>query len=190
MKVKPGIDNLLDNYQNLLKGKKIGLLVNHSSINSKFHNSISLIKNSSLWHLGAIFVPEHGFYGDKEYMDDVESYYDPYLQLPVHSLYGKYLKPTPEMLAGIDTLIFDLQDVGVRYYTYASTLSYCMEKCAELNKELFVLDRPNPLNGTIIQGTMLEQGFEFFVGEFPLPVRHGFTIGELALFINDYKNYK
>ena len=186
MKVKPGIDNLFERYHHVLDKKNIGLLVNQASINSSFVHSIILFKNARNCRLKAIFTPEHGLYGIKEYMDKVPSSHDTSLQLPVYSLYGNALSPSDDMLANIDTMIFDMQDVGSRYYTYAATMALCMQKCAQLHKDFIVLDRPNPLNGITVQGNILKPGFESFVGMFPLPVRHGMTMGELALYMKDH----
>lgn len=190
MKIQLGIDNFLSNYIKDYYYKKIGLVANQASINSNLIHSIHLLKGIKNCQFKILFVPEHGLYGIKEYMETVDSYYDKYLDLEVISLYGEDLKRSVEKFKEIELLIFDLQDVGIRYYTYISTLSFCMEICSELDISFIVLDRPNPLSGSVIQGNLLEIGFESFVGKFPLPVRHGLTIGEIALFIKDYLNLK
>ena len=112
------------------------------------------------------------------------SFQDHHTGLPVHSLYGKHLKPEPEMLEGVDAIVFDIQDVGSRYYTFIYTLSYIMEACSKLGIEVVVLDRPNPINGISTEGPVLEPGYESFVGRYPIPIRHGMTVGELALLFN------
>ncbi len=187
--VKPGIDNLIENYLNAILKKKIALVANLASINHKIQSTIDILHNIIGNNLTAIFTPEHGLYGYKEYMVKVKSEFNSKLNIPIYSLYSNNLAPTEKMLKKIDTIIFDLQDIGVRYYTYASTLALCMEKCSILNKELIILDRPNPLSGNIIQGKILEKGYESFVGKLPIPVRHSLTIGELALLIKDYYKF-
>ncbi len=187
--VKPGIDNLIENYLNAILKKKIALVANLASINHKIQSTIDILHNIIGNNLTAIFTPEHGLYGYKEYMVKVKSEFNSKLNIPIYSLYSNNLAPTGKMLKKIDTIIFDLQDIGVRYYTYASTLALCMEKCSILNKELIILDRPNPLSGNIIQGKILEKGYESFVGKLPIPVRHSLTIGELALLIKDYYKF-
>ncbi|MFD2873976.1 exo-beta-N-acetylmuramidase NamZ domain-containing protein [Mucilaginibacter ximonensis] len=170
-------------YLNYLKGKNIGMVVNPTSIIGK--NKTSLV--DSLLKLGInikkVYGPEHGFRGDASNGAKIDDAVDAKTGLPVISLYGKHYKPTPADLNGIDLLIFDIQDVGVRFYTYISTLHYVMEACAENNIELMVLDRPNP-NGTIIDGPILDTAFRSFVGMHQIPIAHGMTIGEYAQMIN------
>jgi uncharacterized protein YbbC (DUF1343 family) len=188
--VKLGIDNLIENHLYLIKNKNIALLANIASVNNKNKPTSLLLYEIIGSRLKKILAPEHGFYGFKEYMVKIESEFDLNLKIPIYSLYGDDIEPSDNMLADIDTLIFDLQDIGVRYYTYASTLALCMKKCSILHKELIILDRPNPLSGNVVQGTILEKGFESFVGQLNIPIRHGLTIGELALLIKDYFKYE
>ena len=178
---KPGIDNLIENKISLLHNKRIALITNLASINYKNIPTSYLLYEIIRDNLKAILVPEHGLYCFKEYMVKVESDSEPLLKIPIYSLYGDHIAPPNEL--------FHLQDVGVRYYTYSSTLTLCMEKCSILKKELIVLDRPNPLSGNIVQGNILEKKFQSFVGMLQIPIRHGLTIGELALLIKDYFNY-
>lgn len=170
-------------YVDYLKGKNIGMVVNPTSIIGK--NKMPLV--DSLLKLGInikkVYGPEHGFRGNASNGAKVDDAVDAKTGLPVISLYGKHYKPTPADLAGIDLMIFDIQDVGVRFYTYISTLHYVMEACAENNIELMILDRPNP-NGTIIDGPILDTAYRSFVGMHPIPISHGMTIGEYAQMIN------
>ncbi|MCO6495700.1 MAG: DUF1343 domain-containing protein, partial [Bacteroidetes bacterium] len=168
-------------YVPLLKGKSVAMVVNQTSTINQTHLVDSLLKlGIKIKH---IFAPEHGFRGDHSAGASVASGIDSKTGIPLISLYGKNKKPTPEQLAGVDIVLFDIQDVGVRFYTYISTMHYVMEACAEQNIPLIILDRPNP-NGNYIDGPVLKKGFESFVGMHPIPVVHGLTIGELAQMIN------
>lgn len=170
-------------YLHYLKGKSIGMVVNPTSIIGK--NKMPLV--DSLLKLGInikkVYGPEHGFRGNASNGAKVDDAVDAKTGLPVISLYGKHYKPTAADLRGIDLMIFDIQDVGARFYTYISTLHYVMEACAENNIELMILDRPNP-NGTIIDGPILDTAYRSFVGMHPIPISHGMTIGEYAQMIN------
>ncbi|MCX6351439.1 MAG: DUF1343 domain-containing protein [Bacteroidetes bacterium] len=170
-----------DMYLTHLKGKKIALVVNQTSIIGKDLLVDFFIKQKLT--VVKIFAPEHGFRGNAEAGANVFNYKDKKTKLPVVSLYGKKLKPDSADLEGVDLVIFDIQDVGVRFYTYISTLHYIMEACAENNKPLMLLDRPNPL-GFYVDGPVLEKGFESFVGMHPVPIVYGMTIGEYAGMIN------
>lgn len=178
--VTTGLDVLFREHNNLLSGKRIGLVANPSSINSDFRFIVDLFHEEKSWKLGSLFGPEHGLRGEMQAEEWCEPYKDPLTGLRVFSLYGQKLKPERSMLDGIDTVVFDMQDVGSRYYTFVYTLSYIMEACGAENISVVVLDRPNPIGGVDIEGPMLEPGYESFVGRFPLPIRHGMTIGELA----------
>ncbi|KEO72478.1 exo-beta-N-acetylmuramidase NamZ family protein [Anditalea andensis] len=171
-------------YLHLVEGKNIGLVVNQTSILSQ-KNNLHLVDFllQSQQKVKKVYVPEHGFRGDADAGEVVNNEIDKKTGLPVISLYGNNKKPSKEALSGIDIMIYDLQDVGVRFYTYISTLHYVMEACAENNIPLIILDRPNP-NGDYIDGPVLEKGFTSFVGMHPIPVVHGLTVGELAGMIN------
>ncbi len=171
----------LDEYLNLLKGKSVGLVVNHTSRVGNAHLVDVLLEEKI--NVKKIFAPEHGFRGKADAGELVANGKDKKSGLPLISLYGKNKKPTKEMLNGIDVLIFDIQDVGARFYTYISTMHYVMEACAENNKQLLVLDRPNP-NGHYVDGPIREAKHQSFVGLDPIPVVHGMTVGELAKMIN------
>lgn len=182
--IKTGADNYAK-YLPLLKDKKIGIVTNQTGIlSNKMHLVDFLLEKNSA--IQKIFAPEHGFRGTADAGEHVIDAKDPKTGLPIISLYGDNRKPKAEQLAGIDLLIFDLQDVGARFYTYISSLHYIMEACAENNIPLLILDRPNP-NGAIIDGPILEKEFTSFVGMHPIPLLHGMTIGEYAQMINGQK---
>ncbi|MGB3781202.1 MAG: DUF1343 domain-containing protein [Tunicatimonas sp.] len=168
-------------YLPLLAGKAVALVVNHTSLINQTHLVDSLVALGV--NVKQIFAPEHGFRGEAGAGDVINDSTDPTTGLPIVSLYGKNKKPTPEQLAAIDLVIFDIQDVGARFYTYISTMHYVMEACAEQDKAMLVLDRPNP-NGFYVGGPVLQPGVESFVGMHPIPVVHGLTVGELAGMIN------
>jgi uncharacterized protein YbbC (DUF1343 family) len=170
-----------EQYLNFLKNKKIAVLANQSSLIGNTHLVDSLLKLSI--DVKKVFCPEHGFRGDADAGEQIKNYKDPKTHLPVISLYGASKKPSVKDLTGIDYLIFDLQDVGARFYTYISSLKYVMEACAENEVKLIVLDRPNP-NGFYIDGPIREEAFSSFVGIAPIPVVHGLTVGEFAKMAN------
>lgn len=165
----------------MLASQRTGIVVNHTSLIGKTHLADTLLKRNV--DLVKIYAPEHGFRGTADAGEEIKDGIDSKTNLPVVSLYGNNKKPTAEQLSDVDVLIFDIQDVGVRFYTYISTLHYVMEACAENNKKLIVLDRPNP-NGHYVDGPILEKEFKSFVGMHPIPIVHGMTIGELARMIN------
>jgi uncharacterized protein YbbC (DUF1343 family) len=177
---KTGADQT-DRYFPLLKGRRIALVVNPTSLISKTHLVDSLITKQ--FNIVRIFAPEHGFRGEAEAGAAIKSGKDVSTGLEVVSLYGKNYKPKPEQLSGLDVVVFDVQDVGCRFYTYLSTLHYVMEACAEKGIQLIVLDRPNP-NGHFVDGPVLQDSLKSFVGLHPIPVIHGMTLGELARMIN------
>jgi len=181
-KILPGADQT-SLYIGYLQGKNIGMVVNQTSvIGSKLMPSVDSLLKLGV-NIKKIFGPEHGFRGNASNGASVENSTDAKTGLPVISLYGKHYKPTVEDLKGIDLMIFDIQDVGARFYTYISTLHYVMEACAENNIELLILDRPNP-NGFYVDGTVLDTAYRSFVGMDPVPIVHGMTIGEYAQMIN------
>ena len=180
-KVKLGIDYLEDQKFNILNGKRVGLLTHPAGVNSNGRSTVLVLHNAKEVNLTALFGPEHGIYGDEKASVPVDDKIDHRTNLPVYSLYGKFRKPTPKMLAELDCLVIDLQDVGVRCYTYVSCMRYVMEACFEAGVEVIVLDRPNPLGGLKIAGPMIDQEWISYVGAFPMPFVHGMTIAELAL---------
>lgn len=165
----------------MVQGKKVGILANHTALVGTKHLVDTLI-NSGI-EVTKIYVPEHGFRGDADAGEHINDGIDPSTGIPIISLYGSNKKPTPPQMENVDILIFDIQDVGARFYTYISSLHYLMEACAENNKPLIVLDRPNP-NGEYFDGPVLKPEFKSFVGMHPIPLVHGLTVGELALMIN------
>ena len=182
--VKTGIDVLEENKFDILRGKRVGLITNPTGVDQRLRSTIDMIFSAPDVKLAAMFGPEHGVRGDYA-AGEINSYTDPSTKLPVYSLYGKTRKPTPEMLEGIDVLVYDIQDIGCRSYTYISTMGLAMEAAAELNIEFIVLDRPNPLGGVKVEGNLVEPGFESFVSQFPIPYVYGLTCGELALLLNN-----
>ena len=168
-------------YLDQLVGKKVAVVGNHTSMVDSVHLVDFLLENGV--EIIKVFAPEHGFRGKADAGEKVNSGVDSKTGLPITSLYGSHKKPTPEDLEGIDLVIFDIQDVGARFYTYISTMTYVMEACAENGKSVMVLDRPNP-NGFYVDGPMLDPAFKSFVGMLPIPVVHGLTVGELAKMIN------
>lgn len=183
--VETGLDVLFRHKKKLLAGKRIGLLANPSAIDSQFRFVVDLFHAEKTWKLTALFGPEHGLRSDKQDQELCGDFTDSLTGLPVYSLYGNHLKPAPEILKNLDVLVFDIQDVGSRYYTFIYTLSYVMEACRGLPVQVMVLDRPNPINGVDLEGPVLESGYESFVGRYPLPIRHAMTSGELALYFHE-----
>jgi uncharacterized protein YbbC (DUF1343 family) len=182
--VKTGLDNV-PQYKRLFDAKRIGIITNHTAYNSNGQYILDVFRNIHSAKVTALFSPEHGIYGIQGAGEAIEDRANTHYNLPVYSLYGKTRKPTKEMLKNIDILIFDVQDVGARFYTYISTMSLAMEAAAECGKRFVVLDRPNPINGLKVEGNILEPNFVSFVGMHPVPVRHGMTIGELATMFNE-----
>ena len=170
-----------DEYFPLLKGKKIAVVANHTAVLGHNH-LVDSLKNSG-FDIKCVFAPEHGFRGESGNGDKVSGGKDPKTGIHIISLYGKHLKPTAKDLEGVKVVVFDIQDVGVRFYTYISTLQYVMEACAELKIQLIVLDRPNP-NGFYVDGPVLKKEFSSFVGMQPIPIVYGMTIGEYAMMLN------
>jgi uncharacterized protein YbbC (DUF1343 family) len=171
----------MDSYLNLIKGKNVGIVANPTSRVGRAHLVDTLVRSGVT--VVRVFAPEHGFRGEEEAGAVIRDGIDPVTGIPVVSLYGNHKKPTPADLNGLDRVVFDIQDVGVRFYTYISTLHLVMEACAEVGVPLLVLDRPNP-NGFYIDGPILDTAFRSFVGMHPVPVVHGMTIGEYSRMIN------
>jgi uncharacterized protein YbbC (DUF1343 family) len=163
-----------------LHGRCVGIVTNQTGVTSQLESIVDAVRRNPGICLKAIYAPEHGFRGDRPAGAYVPSYTDERTGLPVYSLYGPTRHPSAAMLAGVDVLLFDIQDVGDRTYTYISTLAYVMQTAGELKKEVWVLDRPNPLGGETIEGPILEPHYASFIGLYPLPIRHGLTVGELA----------
>ena len=183
--VKPGIEVLRDSGFQQLVGKRVGLVTNPSGVDSQLRSTIDILFDAPGVNLVALYGPEHGVRGDVYAGGAVTDAIDAKTGLPVYSLYGATRKPTKEMLKGIDIMVYDIQDVGARSYTFISTLGLVMEACAELGIEVMVLDRPNPLGGNKIEGCYVEQPFNSFVSQYKIPYVYGLTVGELAQMINE-----
>lgn len=181
--VLTGVDVLERDGFKQLAGANIGLITNQTGINRLAVSNIQLLHNASAVNLRAIFSPEHGLFGKLD-VDRIENSKEPMTGIKVYSLYGTTYRPTPEMLKGIDTLVFDIQDIGTRFYTYISTMGYAMQAAASNGIRFVVLDRPNPINGITVSGPVSLEGKQSMVGFHRLPVRHGMTIGELAKMFN------
>ncbi len=184
-KVKVGLEVLRDIDFAPLKGKRVGLVTNPSGVDHNLKSTIEILFEAPEVNLVALYGPEHGVRGDVYAGGHVADYVDPVTGLTVHSLYGPTRKPTAKMLEGIDVMVYDIQDVGVRCYTFISTLGLVMEACSALDIEVMVLDRPNPLGGNKIEGCYVEQPFNSFVSQYRIPLIYGLTPGELATLINE-----
>jgi uncharacterized protein YbbC (DUF1343 family) len=186
MPVRTGLDLFEKRWPAHLKGARVGLLVHPASVNKRLDHAVDLFMRSRKCKLISLFGPQHGFLGEtQDNMVEWKGFRDRKTGLPVSSLYGRTRKPRPSMLKDIDVLVGDLQDVGARYYTFIWTLELCMQACLENGQSIVVLDRPNPIGGEMIEGTVLDPSFASFVGRRPLPVRHGMTIGEIACYLRD-----
>ena len=184
--VRTGLDVLIEDHRDFLSGKSIGLITNHSGINRSEISNYQIFQETKDVKLKVIFAPEHGFYGEASAGAKVE--YEKQESGPIIiSLYGKNRKPTIEMLKGIDIIIYDIQDIGARFYTYISTLGMAMEVAAKKNIPLMVLDRPNPLGGLKVEGAILDTNYKSFVGYYPIPTRYGMTVGELSFMAKSKK---
>lgn len=183
--VKPGIEVLAENGFEGLKGRRVGLVTNPSGVDRHLRSTIDILYNAPGVELVALYGPEHGVRGDVYAGGKVSDTRDAATGLPVYSLYGETRKPTQAMLDGIDVMVYDIQDVGVRSYTFISTLGLVMEACAQKGVEVMVLDRPNPLGGNKIEGCYVEQPFNSFVSQYKIPYVYGLTVGELAIMINE-----
>lgn len=183
--VKTGIEVLRDRNFDILKGKRIGLVTNPTGVDRNLKSTLDILFEAKEVNLTALYGPEHGVRGNYSAGDLVDFYIDDATKLPVYSLYGKTRKPNAEMLKDVDVLVFDIQDIGSRSYTYISTMGLVMEAAAEFNKEVIILDRPNPLGGNRIEGNVVEDGYYSFVSQFAIPYVHGLTVGELATLLNE-----
>ncbi|MYC78609.1 DUF1343 domain-containing protein [Candidatus Poribacteria bacterium] len=191
LKTELGLNVLLTEKSDWIRGKSIGLITNHTGVDTTLRGNYRLFAEASLCRLSAIFSPEHGFWGavqdgiavDSLDVSDENASHSHRTSVPVYSLYGQSVRPTVSQLEGIDLLVYDMQDVGARYYTYISTLLHAMEAASDQGIEFIVADRPNPITCNAVEGSILERGFESFVGIHRVPVRYGLTIGELAMLL-------
>ena len=189
--VRSGIEVLLSDSLHLVQGKNVGLLTNHTGIywtsDGIVGSTIDALYEANNVDLVALYAPEHGIRGQEQAGAAIDSGRDERTGVPIHSLYGEVRKPTPAMLEGVGVLLFDMQDIGARYYTYVSTMALAMEAAGEQDIPFIVLDRPNPVRGDVVQGNLLKPGYETFVGMYPVPMRHGMTAGELAqLYVGEF----
>jgi uncharacterized protein YbbC (DUF1343 family) len=182
--VLSGLDRLEQENFAALAGKRVGLVTNHTAVTRDGRHIADVLASAQNLQLVALFGPEHGVRGTLEAGAHLEDQKDPKTGVPVYSLYGGSNKPTPEMLQGVDVLVFDIQDVGARFFTYISTLFYCEEASAEMGIPFIILDRPNPVGGVIVEGPVLDMANQSFVGIQAIPIRHGMTVGELAQLFN------
>ncbi len=180
-----GLENLEHGFASELKDRRLGLLANPASVDFQFRHAVQVIQELFPGHLTTIFSPQHGFYAEKQ-DNMIESPHarEPEMGLPIYSLYSHTRIPTAQMFDNLDTLIVDIQDVGTRVYTFIYTISYCMEVAARTGKSVIVLDRPNPIGGDRVEGNILNPEYASFVGRFPIPMRHGMTVGEICRFFN------
>jgi len=187
-KVKSGLDRLLEHPEKHLKPGRLGLVVNHTSLAGDGVHSIVHFRSNTRNPLTQLFAPEHGLYGVDQDMIAIADARDPVSGLAIRSLYGhqaESLTPEAAGLKDLENLVFDIQDIGSRYYTFIYTLANCMQACREAGVRMVVLDRPNPLGGLLVEGNLVDDAYRSFVGQYPLPNRHGMTVGELALLFND-----
>ncbi len=183
--VKLGLERILTDKIGTLKNLRTGLICNQASVNHQFRHAADLFFENPAINLTTLFGPQHGIRGDvQDNMIETTHTTDKQTNLPIYSLYSETREPTAEMLENVDAIVFDLQDVGCRVYTFIYSMANAMKACAKSGKKFIVCDRPNPINGVNIEGNLLEIGHESFVGMFPIPMRHGLTVGELALLFN------
>src|SRR5688500_14309282 len=182
--VRLGSDVLLGTHR--LRGARVGIVCNHASVDHAFRHIVDRLADEPGVQLAAIFGPQHGFRSDvQDNMIETPHRDDAARRVPVYSLYSETREPTAAMLRGIDVVVIDLQDIGSRIYTYVYTMANCLRACGRQGVPVIVCDRPNPINGVDVEGAALAPGFESFVGQFPIPMRHGMTIGELARLFNE-----
>ncbi|MGB3260134.1 exo-beta-N-acetylmuramidase NamZ family protein [Paenisporosarcina sp.] len=185
MEVKLGLDVFMEHYVADVKGKRVGLLTNQTGANRELVSTIRLFHEHADINLTALFAPEHGLKTNAKEGEKFSDFVHSSTGVTVYSLYGKSKKPTDAMMAEVDVIVFDMQDIGARYYTYIYTMAYMMEACARTRKKMFVLDRPNPIGGVEVEGNFIDSDYASFVGLYPIPNRHGMTVGELASYFNE-----
>jgi uncharacterized protein YbbC (DUF1343 family) len=184
--VKLGLERLLDEEISTLRGLRVGLICNQASVDHSLMHAADLLSNHSDLRLTTLFGPQHGIRGEvQDNMVETDHATDAHTGLPIYSLYSETREPTGQMLEDVDALVFDMQDVGCRIYTFVYTMANCMRAAQRLGKRVIVCDRPNPINGRDIGGNILDPAFESFVGQFPIPTRHGMTVGEMARMFNE-----
>lgn len=188
-RVITGLESFTDDPPNGIEGKRLGLLANPASVDHHFTHALTRIDERFPGSLTALFSPQHGFYAEKQdNMIESGHFTEPRLNIPVFSLYSETRIPTRDMFELIDVLLIDIQDVGTRVYTFIYTISFCLEMAAQLNKKIVILDRPNPIGGDQVEGNLLSPDYASFVGRYPIPMRHGLTVGEICRYFNDRFN--
>ncbi len=186
MKMQIGLDIFEKNWPKKLKGARVGLLVHPASVNKRLEHAVDCFLKSRKIELKVLFGPQHGIRGEtQDNMVEWQGFRDKKTGIPVYSLYSQTRKPWPSMLKDINVMVIDMQDVGSRYYTFIWTMELCMQACLEMNKSVIILDRPNPLGGVVTEGPVLDMNYASFVGQRPLPVRHGMTIGEIGNYLKN-----
>lgn len=183
--VKPGVEVLRDGGFAQLQGKRVGLITNPSGVDNNLKSTVDILHEAPGVELVGLYAPEHGVRGDVHAGDHVDNFVDPATGVTVYSIYGKNRKPSAEMLKDVDVLVYDIQDNGCRSFTFISSMGLAMDACAELGKEFMVLDRPNPVSGTKVEGCIVEDSCYSFVSQFPIPYLYGLTPGELAQYLNE-----
>ncbi|MBI4684842.1 MAG: DUF1343 domain-containing protein [Nitrospirae bacterium] len=188
--VKTGLDIFEKNWPKKLTGSRVGLVVHPASVNQQLEHAVNLFIKSKKIRLTALFGPQHGIHGEtQDNMIEWDGFKDKTTGLPVYSLYGQTRKPTASILNDMDAMVIDLQDVGSRYYTFIWTMELCIQACLEQKKSVVIIDRPNPISGSIVEGYVLDMSYASFIGQRPLPIRHGMTVGEIALYLkNEFYN--
>ncbi len=184
-RVVTGLERLLGDHSDRIQGKRLGLIANQTTVDMDLRHGIDLLHGRPGTELKVVFGPEHGLRGSAQDQVEVGDGVDEHTGLPVRSLYGPNRRPTKDMLAGLDAIVFDVQDIGSRYYTFIWTMAHAMEACAREGLEMIVADRPNPIGGELVEGNLIEEGYRSFVGRYPIPNRHGMTAGELARLFNE-----
>lgn len=187
-RVKLGVDRFFEQDMKGLKNSKIGLLTNQTGANSNFLSTIKLFNDHPEVRLTALYAPEHGLLANGKEGERFSHSVHRSTKLPIYSLYGETKKPSDQMMEDVDVIVFDIQDIGARYYTYIYSMAHMMQACARTGKKMIVLDRPNPIGGTVVEGNLIDKDYTSFVGLYPIPNRHGMTVGELALFFNEKFN--
>lgn len=182
--IQTGLDVLVNQRMGLVRGRRVGLVTNAAAVTRRFDHTLGVLLKTGT-EVRALFAPEHGLDAAGADASPIDDGVERHTRLPIYSLYGKHKGPTPDMLSDIDVILFDMQDVGVRFYTFTTTLFHVLNAAATNRRAVIVLDRPNPLNGVMVEGPLVDKGLESFISRLPVPIRHGLTVGELARYLVD-----